>query len=189
MFAFYSLPEAGEASIRMAEAAGIADAKVRAVEMIKRKKLRAVRVWDGERVIEVYRPRRPLPVHRTDNPEDRAARMIALKAEGKTQRQIATVFGITSARVRQIIEDAQSRAHIRTTQPNHAALSVRAQNALRPLIDEPETDPVERDHLLPARIAALTPSQILRAVGSGKKTLVEVQAWLWKRNLCLSNEV
>ena len=188
MFAFYSLPETGEASIKLIESDSITEAKARAVEMIKRRKLRGVRFWDGDRVIEVYRPRLPVPAHRADNPEDRATRMIALKAEGKTQREIATAFGITSARVRQIIEDAQSRTYRRTTQPNYAALSTRAQNALRSLIAATETDPAERDRRLPERIAALTPSQILQAVGSGKKTLAEVKAWLWERGLCLNNE-
>ena len=73
-----------------------------------------------------------------------------------------------------------------SAEPNRAALSVRAENVVRSLIDEPEQDPSGRDALLPHRVAALTPTQILDAPNAGRRTVAEIEAWLWDRGLCFS---
>jgi len=163
-------------------------AKIRAVEVIKQERLRAIRFWDGNRVNEVNRPAQPAPAAGTDNVDERAMRMLAMKADGKTRRQIAAAFGISAERVHQVIARANSRAEMHAMQPNCAALSVRAINVLRLLIDEPETDPSERDRLLPARVAALTRNDVFNANNAGKRTLAEAEAWLWERGLRLSKE-
>ena len=114
--------------------------------------------------------------------------MIAMKAQGRTQREIGVAFGVSIDRVRQIMARAQSRARMHAHQPNRAGLSVRAQNVLPLLIAETEADPVERDRLLPERVATLTSRDIRRANNAGKLTLAEIEAWLWEHGLCLSEE-
>lgn len=188
-FAFYQIPQAGEPTLSLAEAESPDAAKALAVETIKQGVLSAIRLWDGGRVIEV---RRPVPVapasEEAEDADDRAARMIVMKAEGKTLRQIGTTFGISVDRVRQVMARAQSRAKMHATEPNRAALSVRARNVLMFLIAEPETDRSERDRLLPERVAALTYGQILDAPNAGLRTIAELEAWLWDHGLTLSNE-
>ncbi len=185
-FAFYLIPEAGDPSITIIDASSTEDAKAQAVAAIRGGALRAVRLWDGERTIVVERPAAPRPAKPVDRDEDRGARMIAMKAEGKTQRQIADDFGISIDRVRQLIARTQSRARMLATEPNRAGLSVRAQGVLRDLIDEPEADRSERDRLLPERIAALTRAQILDVPNAGHRTIAEFEAWLWDRGLSLN---
>lgn len=188
-FAFYIVPEASEPSMSIVEAANFDAAKAQAVLAIKHDKLRAIRLWDGQRVIAVNRPARPVSAKAADDADDRGACMIAMKAEGKTQRQIAAAFEISIDRVRQLMERAQSRVRMHAIQPNRAALSVRARNVLPLLIDESETEPSERDRLLPERVAALNRAQILDAPNAGLRTIAEFEAWLWERGLCLSDEV
>lgn len=118
--------------------------------------------------------------------DDRGARMIDMKADGMTLRQIAEDFGISVDRVRELMARAQSRTRMERTEPNRAALSVRAANAVRFLIDEPEQDPGERDALLPSRVAALTRTQMLGVSNAGRRTIAEIEAWLWDRGLGFS---
>lgn len=187
-FAFYHIPEAGEPAMSLAEAESPDAAKALAVESIKQGGLSAIRLWDGGRVIEVRRPAPVAPASDVDEADDRAGRMIVMKAEGKTLRQIGTTFGISVDRVRQLMARAQSRAKMHATEPNRAALSIRARNVLVLLIAEPETDRSERDRLLPERVAALTYAQILDSPNAGLRTIAEIEAWLWDRGLTLSNE-
>ena len=81
---------------------------------------------------------------------------------------------------------SQARAQLHK-QPNRAALSVRARNAL-PLviIEEPEEDLSERDKRLPGRVAALSKADIGRVPGLGKRTIIELEVWLWDRGLSFS---
>ncbi len=173
--------------MNVVHAADAATAKIQAVARLNRSELRAVRLWDGERVIEVKRPARTVPATQPADADDRAARMITMKAEGQTYRAIAEAFGVSIDRVRQIMARAQSRARMHDTEPNRAALSVRAQNVLSMLIDQPEADRSERDRLLPGRVAALTRIEIRNAPNAGPQTIAEIEAWLWQRGLCLSN--
>lgn len=185
-FAFHRIPEAGEPKLSVIDAPDVEAAKARAIKAIKSEGLRAVRLWDGHRVAEVRRPV-PGPSDKPAPPKaDRGAQMIAMKAEGKTQRQIADSFGISTDRVRQLIARAQSRTRMQVQEPNRAGLSVRAVNVVHLFIAEPETDPSERDRLLPGRIASLTRAQLRDAPNSGKATMAEIEAWLWDRGLCLS---
>lgn len=185
-FAFYIIPEMGEPSMTIIDAPDMDDAKTQAVAAIRGGALRAIRLWDGERMIEVARPARPRSVRPGDDGEDRGARMIAMKAEGKTHRQIAEAFGISIDRVRQLMARTQARAMMLADEPNRAGLSVRARGVLYNLIDEPEADRAERDRLLPERIAALTRAQILDVPNAGYRTIAEFEAWLWERGLYLN---
>lgn len=184
-FAFYLIHEMVEPSMTIIDALHIDDARAQAVAAIRASALRAIRIWDGERMIAVERPA-ARPAEPDDDEEDRGPRMIAMKAEGKTHRQIAESFGVSIERVRQIMARTQSRATMMATEPNRARLSVRAQGVLRDLIDEPETDRSERDRLLPERIAALTRAQILNVPNAGHRTIAEFEAWLWDRDLTLN---
>jgi transposase len=112
--------------------------------------------------------------------------MIVMRSQGKTHRQIAEAFGISIDRVRQLMARTESRARMLATQPNRTGLSVRAQGVLPALIDEPEADRSERDLRLPERVAALTRAQILDVPNAGHRTIAEIEAWLWERDLYLN---
>lgn len=185
-FAFHLIPEAGEPSMTIIDAPTIDAAKAQAVATIRGGTLRAIRLWDGERTIAIERPAAPKSAKPVDNDEDRGARMIAMKAEGKSHRQIADAFGISIERARQLMARTESRTKMMAIEPNRAGLSVRAQGVLRDLIDEPETDRAERDRRLPERIAALTRAQILDVPNAGHRTIAEFEAWLWDRDLYLN---
>ena len=115
--------------------------------------------------------------------------MIAMKAKGMKQREIAAAFGISIGRVRDVMAREELRAREEAIQTNRAALSGRANNVLRHLVIEPEADPAERDRLLPERVATLTRGKIMSVGNSGNVTLAEIEAWLWERGLCLSADI
>lgn len=187
IFAFYGVPDKGEASMRLVEASSLDDAKSRAIEQIKSGTLRSIRLWDGRRAVEIHRPTEVARTSEISAVDERGARAIAMKAEGKTQRQIGVAFGISIDRVRQLMAAAASRARLRETEPNRAGLSVRARNVLLLLIVEPEDDHTDRDRRLPARVAALSRVQLFDAPNAGKGTVAEIEAWLWERGLCLAD--
>lgn len=184
-FAFHLVPKTGEPSMSLVEAQSFDMARTLAVGRIKREGLLAIRLWDGRREIEVHPPASAALKNECDGADDRGARMIAMEAEGKTRRQIAEAFSITIARVHQLIGRARSRALMTATQPNRAALSHRAQHSLSLLIVQPETDQLERDRLLPERVAALTRERLLKTPNMGQGTVDEIELWLWERGLCL----
>lgn len=187
-FAFFHVPIEGEPSMHLVDALDFAAAKRRAVAAVKDGQLRSVHVWDGRRVGEVQCPTAAPPSPQADACDDRSTRMAAMRAEGRTYRAIGETYGVSVDRVKQIIARAEAQVRLRTTEPNRAALSVRAQNVLSMMIDQPEEDRAERDQLLPARVAALTRKQIADAFNAGKGTLAEIEAWLWERGLTLSDE-
>lgn len=113
--------------------------------------------------------------------------MAARKAEGATWRAIGEEFGISKDRVRGVIARAERRSRMQAEQPNRAALSVRAQNALPLVIVEPETNPSERDAKLPGRVTALTRRHLEKTPNLGYQTIAELEAWLWERGLTLAN--
>ncbi len=183
-FAFYRIGKGVESPLSIVTAESIEAAKRQAVAAIEAEELDAIRVWSGEqRTIEVQRPPRPIPIAGPSPAHDRAARMAARKAEGASHRAISEEFGISKERVRDVIAGVQHRASILDQEPNRAALSVRASNALASIIDQPETDPTERDQRLPGRVAALTRKQLRDAPNLGKSTIAEIEAWLWERGL------
>lgn len=188
VFAFFQIPIEGVPSMHLIDAPDLAAAKRQAVGGVKSGQLQTVRLWDGHRISEIHRPSQVRPPA-VDDRDDRGARMIAMQDEGQTHRAIGDAFGVSIDRVRQLIARAEARAWLRTTEPNRAALSVRARNVLALLIDQPEQDGADRDRLLPERVAALTRKQIADAFSAGKGTLVEIEAWLLERGLTLSDEV
>lgn len=139
-------------------------------------------------MIDVQHSVRLQPVKKADAAEDRGTRMVAMKAEGKTQREIAEAFGISIDRVRQLMARTQSRARMHAAQPNRAGLSVRTQGVLLALIVEPEVGLSERDRALPARVATLTRTKILNLPNAGHRTIAEIEAWLRERGLDLSGD-
>lgn len=188
-YAFYFVSEDGKSSFDLVDAQNLEAAKAVAMEAIKDRKLRALRLWDGHRAIEINRPVRPAPVARPRKPDLRGAEMLAMKAGGKTLREIGARFGISTHRVQEIIARVRFRARLLETEPNRAALSGRAQNLLLYLIEQPEADPSERDRLLPERVAALTPARLLAVPNAGKKTIAEIEAWLWDRGHGLGQDL
>lgn len=185
-FALYLIPETGEPSMTIISALNTDDAKAQAVAAMKSGGLRTIRLWNGERMIELARPVRLRSAKPIDDEETRGARMIAMKRAGKTQRQIAEAFDISVDRVRLLVARIESRDRMLATQPNRASLSVRAQGVLPSLIDEPEVDRSERDRLLPNRVATLTRAQILDVPNAGLRTIAEIETWLWERGLFLN---
>ena len=187
-FGFYRLGDAVEFPLTVIAAPDLADAKRQARVAIDAEGLAAVRLWaDGQTTIEV---RPPAPPFRTVVPpvqDDRGKRMAERKAKGATYRAIGAEFGVSKDRVADIIAASQSRARFAGEQPNRAALSVRARNALPHLIEESEDDLTERDRLLPGRVAMLTARQIERLPNLGKHTVNEIELWLWERGLTLGN--
>lgn len=182
-FGFYKVGSGVDDLLTIIEVSDLNAAKRAAWAAIEAEGLDAVRLWaNGQRTIEVCRPARPARVAPTQT-DDRGARMAARKAEGATWRAIGEEFGVSKERVRDIIAMSQSRARLHAQQPNRAALSVRARNAIPHIIVEPETDAAERDKLLPGRVAALTRRQIGKVPNLGKQTIVELEAWLWQRGL------
>ncbi len=168
--------------------ASTAAARRHAFEMIESEGLDAVRLWAGSRdVIEVRRPVLPKPVSPTTSAaHERADRMLSRRADGLTIRAVAEEFGLSRDHVAELLASAARRAEMRQTQPNRAVLSNRAMQAVRYLVEETETDPAERDALLPARVAEFTRREIESVPNIGKGTLAEIEAWLWERGLTLA---
>lgn len=186
-FGFYRVGSGVDAPLSIIDAADMDAAKRRARELVEAEGLDALRVWDGGlKAAEVRRPVRRAAVQaRVD--DDRGERMAARKAEGATWRAIGEEFGISKDRVRGVIAQAERRSRMQAEQPNRAALSVRAQNALPLVIVEPETNPSERDAKLPGRVAALTRRQLEKTPNLGNQTIAELEAWLWERGLTLAS--
>ncbi|MBT2245824.1 hypothetical protein JQK15_20120 [Sphingobium sp. BHU LFT2] len=182
-FAFHYVFETGKPSMSLVDAQNFDTAKARAVEILKRENVREIRLWDGYRAMAIRRPAPRKPKAVAKDVDERPKQMLAMKAEGKTMRDIAATFGISVDRVRQLIAQMQLREKRRAEQPNGVALSTRAYHVLKNLIYEPEDDPAERDRLFPERVAALTRVQVFDAPNSGKKTTDEIEAWLWERGL------
>lgn len=109
--------------------------------------------------------------------------MRARRAEGASFRAIGEEFGISAGRVKEVIEVGQRRRDLKNGEPNRAALPVRVRNALSYMIEEPETDPAERDQRLPGRLAAFTRKAIGDTPNLGKQAVGEIEAWLWERGL------
>ncbi|WP_145206677.1 helix-turn-helix domain-containing protein [Sphingobium sp. B2] len=187
-FAFYLVSDEGEPSMRLVDVPDVDAAKTWAMDAIRSASLHTIRFWDGVRVIEVKRPAMRQPRKKPGDAEERGKRMIAMKAKGMKQREIAAAFGISIGRVRDVMAREELRAE-EAIQTNRAALSGRANNVLRHLVIEPEADPAERDRLLPERVATLTRREIMNLGNSGKVTLAEIEAWLWERGRCLSPDV
>lgn len=188
-FAFYLVSDDGEPSMTLVDVPDVDAAKTWAMDAIRSASLHTIRFWDGLRVIEVKRPAMRQPRKKPRDAEERGKRMIAMKAKGMKQREIAAVFGISTGRVRDVISREELRAREEAIQTNRAALSGRANNVLRHLVIEPEADPAERDRLLPERVATLTRGKIMNLGNSGKVTLAEIEAWLWERGFCLSDDI
>lgn len=183
-FGFYRVGSGVDAPLTIISASGLSEAKRQAHAAIEAEGLDAIRLWaEGEKTIEVRRPSRHIPPAASSPAYDRGTRMAAMKAAGATQRAIGEEFGVSKDRVRDIIAASHYRAKLRDEQPNRAALSVRAQNALPNVIDEPEDDRAERDKRLPGRVAALTRRDIGKVPNLGKQTIAEIEAWLWERGL------
>lgn len=183
-FGFYRVGPGIDSPLTIIAALSLEDAKRQARAAIEAEGLDAIRLWeDGQRTIEVRRPSRPVPIAAPPKDDDRGARMAAMKAAGATRRTIGEAFGISKDRVRDIITASQHRARLHDEQPNRAALSIRARNALPHIVDEPEDDPAERDRLLPSRVAAFTRRDFIKVPNLGKQTIVELEAWLWERGL------
>ena len=188
-FAFYLVSDEGDPSMRLVDVPDVDAAKTWAMDAIRSASFHTIRFWDGVRVIEVKRPAMRQPRKKPRDAEERGKRMIAMKAKGMKQREIAAVFGISIGRVRDVMSREELRAREEAIQTNRAALSGRANNVLRHLVIEPEADPAERDRLLPERVATLTRGKIMNVGNSGKVTLAEIEAWLWERGLCLSADI
>lgn len=185
-FGFYRVGSGVVSPLAIINASGLADAKRQAHAAIDTEGLDAIRLWaDGQTTIEVRRPSIQILGAASSPAHDRGIRMAARKAQGATQRAIGEEFGVSKERVRDIIASTQRQTRMRVEQPNRAALSVRAQNALPYVIDEPEDDRAERDKRLPGRVAALTKRQIAKVPNLGKQTIAEIEAWLWERGLTL----
>ena len=148
-FAFYLISNEGEPSMRLVDVPDIDAGKTWAMDAIRSASLHTIRFWDGVRVIEVQRPAMRQPRQKPSDAEERGKRMIAMKAKGMKQREIAAAFGISIGRVRDVMAREELRAREEAIQTNRAALSGRANNVLRHLVIEPEADPAERDRLLP----------------------------------------
>jgi len=177
-YAFRSVPEQGEPCISVIEAPDLAAAKTMAVDAIKQSELSAIRLWDGERVFEFKRPVAPVAWvaprnERSHNAAVRGAQMMAMKAEGKSFREIGAAYGISPARARDVVTWAQNRDARPRMAPNRAALSTRARNLVQSLIDEPESDEMERDRLLPKRVASLTRKRLFAECNAGSRTVAE----------------
>jgi hypothetical protein len=171
--------------MRVIEAQSLDAARTLAMETIKQEMLRAIHLWDGRCMTKMQRP--PRLTERPSNARDaRGERMIAMKAQGKTYREIAAEFGVSAGRVRDLIARVEYRARVVVTQPNRAALSGRAWGVLATLIGDAEADPTEYDRLLPERAAALGRARVLKAFNAGKGTLAEIEAWLWERGFYFS---
>ena len=189
-FGFYRVGAGVQLPLAIVIATSVEDAKRQAVTMIETEGLDAVRLWiDGQKTIEIRRPvraSRQIPLASPSSAQERGARMAAMKAQGATQRAIGKAFGISAERVRNVVRRAQARAELLDEQPNRAALSVRARNALPYVIEEPEEDRTELDKRLPCRVAALTRADIGKVPNLGKQTIAELEAWLWERGLSFS---
>ena len=188
-FAFYLVSDDGEPSMRLVDVPDVDAAKTWAMDAIRSASLHTIRFWDGVRAIEVKRPAIRQPRKKPSDAEERGKRMIAMKAKGMKQREIAAAFGISIGRVRDVMAREELRAREEAIQTNRAALSGRANNVLQHLVIEPEADLGERDRLLPERVATLTRRKIMSVGNSGKVTLAEIEAWLWERGRCLSPDI
>lgn len=169
-------------SVETADNIDIARTVARAV--LAAENLDEVRIWvDGAKTVTIKRPVSRLTEARGRNADERGERMAALLAAGKTRKAVGTEFNVSKDRVRQIVARAERRASLKETEPNRAALSVRAQGILRFIIVEPEVDAAERDRLLPQRIAAVDRRDVLKAPNAGRRTINEFEVWLWERGL------
>ncbi|WP_010189116.1 sigma factor-like helix-turn-helix DNA-binding protein [Sphingomonas sp. PAMC 26605] len=72
--------------------------------------------------------------------DERRALMTARRAQGATYRVIGQEFGISTSRVRQIIEVDQSRRLLKNQEPNRVSLPSRVRLALSYSIEEPEDE-------------------------------------------------
>lgn len=116
--------------------------------------------------------------------DERRALMTARRAQGATYRVIGEEFGISTSRVRQIIEVGQSRRLLKNQEPNRASLPSRVRLALSYLIEEPEDEgSEERDRQLPGRLAAYTERNFHRSPNMGKLATGKMEAWLRERGL------
>ncbi|WP_310225345.1 hypothetical protein [Sphingobium xenophagum] len=175
--------------MRLVDVPDVDAAKTWAMDAIKYGSLHTIRFWDGVRVIEAKRPAMRQRRKKPSDAEERGKRMIAMKAKGTKQREIAAAFGISIGRVRDVMSREEWRVREEAIQTNRAALSGRANNVIQHLVIEPEADPAERDRLLPERVATLTRRKIMNLGNSGKVTLAEIEGWLWERGLCLSDDI
>lgn len=184
-FGFYKVGSGTAAPLSIVTATDIEEARRLAVAAIKTEGLEAIRIWiDGRKTIEVKRPTQPVqPAAQSSPADDRRERMRAKRAEGASFRAIGEEFGISAGRVKQIVEIGQRRRDMKNGEPNRAALPVRVRNALSYMIEEPETDPAERDQRLPGRLAVFTKKAISDTPNLGKQAVGEVEAWLWERGL------
>lgn len=183
-FAVYRVGPKVDVAISTLIARDVEEMKRRARAMIEAEDLEAVRIWiDGSRTMEVRRPPQPAPSAQPSAADRRGAQMAALRAKGEPRRLIAAKYGISGGRVTQVLARGDHWERIRREQPNRAALSVRARNVLPSMIVETETDPAERDRLLPGRVAALARRDVLRVPNAGRSILAELEAWLWERDL------
>ncbi len=183
-FGFFRVGREVADPLSIVVAPSIEGVKRQAHAAIEAEELDAVRIWiDGGRTLEV---RRPAQVLAKKPRSDRGKRMAERKDAGATYREIAEEFGVCKDRIRDLIAASKSRARFNTEEPNRAALSVRARNVLPLIIKEPETDRAERDRQLPARVAALDRRHFKGVPNLGKKTVLELEAWLWERGLAFA---
>ena len=181
-FGFYKVGSDIASPLTIVVAPSLEDARKLARETIEAEGLDAVHLWvAGETIVTVRRPPKQVKVAAVNPAHARWDRMAKRKAEGASLHAIAQEFGLTKKRAEQIIGVVEERARMRVEQPNRAALSMRARNTLRQLIDEPEDDVTERDRLLPARVAALSKRRIHLVGNLGKSTIAEIEVWLWDR--------
>lgn len=183
-FGFYRVGSNIETPLTIVTATGLEDVKRQARVAIEAEGLDAIRLWiDGEKTIEVRQPSRQVSIATRSPAKERGVRMVTKKAQGATLRAIGKESGISEGRVKQIIAVTENRARLHEDEPNRAALSARARNALRDALDEPERDPGERDKRLPGRVAAFSRRDMGRLPNIGKLAVSEIEAWLWDRGL------
>lgn len=186
-FGFYKVGSGIAAPLSVVTATDADDARRLAVEAIKTEGLEAIRIWDGRKTVEIKRPTRSTQsASEPSVADERRERMRARRAEGASFRVIGEEFGISAGRVKQVIEIGQRRRDMKNGEPNRAALPIRVRNALSYMIEEPETDPAERDQQLPGRLAALTRKAIGDTPNLGKQAVKEMEAWLWERGLAFA---
>lgn len=183
-FGFYKVGSGIAAPLSVVTATDADDARRLAVEAIKAEGLEAIRIWDGRKTIEIKRPTQS--ASQPSAADERRERMRARRAEGASFRVIGEEFGISAGRVREVIEVGQRRRDMKNGEPNRAALPMRVRNALSYMIEEPETDPAERDQRLPGRLAAFTRKSIGETPNLGKQAIGEIEAWLWERGLAFA---
>jgi hypothetical protein len=98
---------------------------------------------------------------------DRNEKIAAMRAAGMSLQAIATHYGLTRQRVRQIVIGVRD-AH---------SLSTRARNCLCNYLNL-DVRKMEELEAAKAVAAALSSQEFLRMPNAGRKTLVEIIAWL-----------